>query len=145
MKTYLAFIEWFQCSCGCQPSFGIARLFEEKKPETAGKLAEFELAEDGMPNTAWAWMCNIEHQAEAKTILVKAAIVRPPVGSLRCLKASARMLGAQWLTWERLDEATGKLESKTFPTFHPAEVEEEPSPTRRFPQIEIPESKIENN
>lgn len=120
MKTYRAFVEWFQCACGCKPTFGVARLFAEGREP-------FKLAADGMPDAAWAWACNIE--LTGKTIWIRAALTAPPIGSLRCMKAAARLLGAEWLTWERLDEGTGKLEQKTFPCFPAAALDPEIDPS----------------
>ncbi len=115
MKTYQAFIEWFQCACGCKPTHGIVRLFEGEQTK---------LATDGMPDCAWAWACNVELQPDGKTVFVKAAQSAPPIGSLRTMKALARQLGAEFLTWERLEE--GQLREKTFPTY-PATTLSEPA------------------
>jgi len=117
MKTYQAFIEWFQCACGCKPTHGIVRLFEASVAnlKDGSTWAATKLAPDGMPDCAWAWSCNIELQPDGKTVFVKAALTAPPVGSLRTMKALARQIGAEFLTWERLEE--GQLREKTFPTY----------------------------
>lgn len=101
-KTYRAFIEWEQCDCGRKPTAGCARLFEKSVTK---------LAEDGMPDAAWVWACNIK-VIDGTTILVKAAECVPPKNGREALEELGRSLGCKTLIWQRLKR--GKLILKSF-------------------------------
>lgn len=69
------------------------------------------LAEDGMPDGKWAWICNL--QIIGEDAILRGAKDPVPPGGLAPLINKGLEMGCKWVEWWRCDQ--GRLIPKRFP------------------------------